>query len=802
MESGSSPHDEESPPAEIETHQIDNSKQSQTDSIRNDTNPNPTEDIASKNQNSANEEESKDKNESKNEFDNLSTKNSNKNQNKDSFDDFNNSPKPNSLGEYQNLGGTSPNANPNETNQAKNNSPKSDTEIENNNKNKNESNNNNNNEDENSLDKKNEKEKQTIENPVLVFGGIPIGQEADEGEEDDFEDDDFDEDNFGGEGRGGMDLCAHQPTFVNLAGLVPKGCSSINDIHVVEAKKPEKPLPGCLAPSESLSQLKMQNEGKWAEIGYDPNRGKGDIKTSFTLSQFNPSKLLPNGSENQKKLDPAEEINALLGLNDEEAPLKLPKPANPVKRVNSSRGPQKNIVEESDDSENDGEEEEDEAEEEKIEEWKPYVPGDISQLLKMQPIIQSDDEDYDENKDENNENEGKNIENEDKNVGNEDENVVNEGEDGVEEEDDDHDTDTQEISVSHTRDIENIVFGGQPGNTSSHNSSRIDNPNPQNSYNSKSENNHYANASTSTNASTNTSSPANKNNNQKNNKNSGKIESQRKSAKQSHADNNDPKALIQFTKPNRRGEEPKKPYKFMREPQPFMERNNMFLTQVEEEQKIARASRNDDDSFSQKKVFDDYKYKEIGDAYDLPVPKKAKRANSILNQRPKIFQPFPTYRPKPPLNLSPYDDCDYDYEKEQKKIPPRLLEIIKFKPQSLTFKALCQIDIIEYPKKAINQVVMDLKGLLEKCINLNMIGESSYVDCIINNLKIDLKKLGKKTNHDDEKIEHQIEQAETSFDERRQQYVFLYYFILLFIFTLMTFFESYSFIIFYLSYMV
>lgn len=118
-------------------------------------------------------------------------------------------------------------------------------------------------------------------------------------------------------------------------------------------------------------------------------------------------------------------------------------------------------------------------------------------------------------------------------------------------------------------------------------------------------------------------------------------------------------------------------------------------------------------------------------------------SSSIVSSSPKIYQPFPSYRPKPPLDLSPYDDENFDAEKYKSKIPPKLLEMVSHSPKSIVFRALCGEDVSSYSKKVLNQVISDLKGYLQKCVKNDLIGESSYVDCIINNIKVDIQNSNK-----------------------------------------------------------
>ena len=140
-------------------------------------------------------------------------------------------------------------------------------------------------------------------------------------------------------------------------------------------------------PSESLSQMKLRNKDKWSEIGYDPNSGKGNLKCSYTLSQFRPSSLLGN----LNTIDEKKETTTTVKEEDENAVKESIDNKNEAKksqgRINSSEGKRKKYAL----SDSDDEEEKkatQESEKENEEEQKPF--GDISMLLD-QPLIQNNE---------------------------------------------------------------------------------------------------------------------------------------------------------------------------------------------------------------------------------------------------------------------------------------------------------------------------------------------------------------------------------------------------------------------------
>lgn len=221
----------------------------------------------------------------------------------------------------------------------------------------------------------------------------------------------------------------------------------------------------------------------------------------------------------------------------------------------------------------------------------------------------------------------------------------------------------------------------------------------------------------------------------------------------------------------------------------FYKRNNMFLTQIEEEAKLKKSTTPDfSDHYEDQQL---NRFQMLQDVYQsVPDPylkrdqiKPQKRANSIISMnRPKITQPYQQYsssslshtkKSSLKTDYSKYDDDLFDWEEKQKKIPPKLLEMIIHSPQSIVFRALCGENVVQdIPKRVINSIIQDLKMYLNMCISNNLIGESSYVDCIISNIKIDLNQLNMKKSNEEEKIKQRLTKAENSFEERKQQYVY------------------------------
>lgn len=408
------------------------------------------------------------------------------------------------------------------------------------------------------------------------------------------------EDNGGEVAKGGE----QNKMFVNHSETAP--------VHTEPVKQINAPIPQ----SDSMFMLRSRNQDKWKEIGYDPNHGKGDMRGSITLSNFQPLSLLKDAPINLSNSSSMVDNVFEAELNKSSGSFtRVPKP-NQV-RVNSSDGPRapRTVIS------SDENEDEDETNNESI-----IQPKSVASLL----------------------------------------------------------------GLYNNEDLE---------------SETSDNPSATSS-----------------------------------------------------------KLPYKAYKPNRRQiDQPRKPYKFQHDVPSFIERNNMFLTQVEEEVKLARLDRDNEPITPFQPVFNEARCKEIASCY----------------KKPKIIQPhilFPTYKPPPRIDLSKYDKSsdEFDGEVESSKIPSRLLELITHSKQSLVFQTLCGESIVEYPKKVINQVIQDLKKYVDLCVSKNMIGETSYVQCRIDNTKLELQCYNQPAEIGTQKIEEKIEHVTDQLEQRKYQYVFKY----------------------------
>lgn len=180
-------------------------------------------------------------------------------------------------------------------------------------------------------------------NPVLVPGGDE--SEPSEGSE-----------------NGGMQLCAKQTTFSNLAGLIPRGYGGVNELPKYTVQSGNSITQETVNSTDALEEMRQRNAERWKQLGYDPRNGKGDMRGSATLSNFKPSQLMPSMFSKLSSITSSAESSASeLGdfnassMNSSEVPAHVLtsysmclKPTRQIKRVNSSGGPNSLILAESD----------------------------------------------------------------------------------------------------------------------------------------------------------------------------------------------------------------------------------------------------------------------------------------------------------------------------------------------------------------------------------------------------------------------------------------------------------------------
>ena len=119
------------------------------------------------------------------------------------------------------------------------------------------------------------------------------------------------------------------------------------------------------------------------------------------------------------------------------------------------------------------------------------------------------------------------------------------------------------------------------------------------------------------------------------------------------------------------------------------------------------------------------------------------------------------------VDLSKYDKEDFDWENEGKKIPHGLLDMVTHSPISIVFRALCQESMAQYPGRVVSEVIAELKVYLDKCVKEGMIGESSYVEWIIENIKEEMKGSGGEKNDREEKVGEELKKVEEKYNERK-----------------------------------
>lgn len=118
-----------------------------------------------------------------------------------------------------------------------------------------------------------------------------------------------DEDDFNDMENEGLGLVmdVRSTTFRDLAEMIPRCYGDINDItqkeeEIVTNDRSNLDITGSSSPShDPLEEMKIRNQEKWAQLGYDPKAGRGNMKMSITLSNFKPSAILENSNFSQNK---------------------------------------------------------------------------------------------------------------------------------------------------------------------------------------------------------------------------------------------------------------------------------------------------------------------------------------------------------------------------------------------------------------------------------------------------------------------------------------------------------------------
>lgn len=196
-----------------------------------------------------------------------------------------------------------------------------------------------------------------------------------------------DEDEFDDLENGGLGLVmdVRSTTFRDLAEMIPRGYGDINDLskkeeEIITNDRSNFDVNGSSSPShDPLEEMKIRNQEKWNQVGYDPKAGRGNMKMSITLSNFKPSAIIQKESissnssintqhtetknnEFAKNMPPNQNQQASISSTTEtdeysthvlQSYSMCLKPAKQVQRANSSNNPSTFIEAESNSDDND-----------------------------------------------------------------------------------------------------------------------------------------------------------------------------------------------------------------------------------------------------------------------------------------------------------------------------------------------------------------------------------------------------------------------------------------------------------------
>jgi hypothetical protein len=150
------------------------------------------------------------------------------------------------------------------------------------------------------------------------------------------------------------------------------------------------------------------------------------------------------------------------------------------------------------------------------------------------------------------------------------------------------------------------------------------------------------------------------------------------------------------------------------------------------------------------------------------------RSNSTVQRRkrasPSAMQFGPIIPMPKQIDLSRYDDPEFDWETMAESISDRLLALLDVSPESIVFRALCGVSLAEYSQSVISRVLIELKKLLNVCIEKGLIGESSYVQCIIEGIKDERKEASQSKNLTLERVSERLAEAEDEFQRRKNRW--------------------------------
>ena len=216
------------------------------------------------------------------------------------------------------------------------------------------------------------------------------------------------------------------------------------------------------------------------------------------------------------------------------------------------------------------------------------------------------------------------------------------------------------------------------------------------------------------------------------------------------------------------------------------EKGTTFVTGIEDENRVKKISEK-----PKKKPGDDL-FKEVVEVKHeepkpKPKPKPRPRPQQQPEPEPKLESSYrqkrrlstammqflglsPTIPVAKQVDLSKYDDEDFDWEENSKDVPPGLMDIITHSEFSIVFRAICGESMVNYPPPVVSRVVHELKKYLNTCIKRGMIAEASYLQGIIEDIQYEMKDLALQRGLGLEKVNQRLTQAEDNYERKKNQW--------------------------------
>lgn len=127
-------------------------------------------------------------------------------------------------------------------------------------------------------------------------------------------------------------------------------------------------------------------------------------------------------------------------------------------------------------------------------------------------------------------------------------------------------------------------------------------------------------------------------------------------------------------------------------------------------------------------------------------------------------------------NLKKVPDTVYDIEddfnpdEEMMKIPENLLKFIQEDSKSPVARALCGWSLRNYPVTVYQQVIQTLGRYLKQCVNENYISESSYVKCILDDVKHERDERSQREDTDVARLSAQLEFSQDQYERHEEHW--------------------------------